>query len=113
MAKTNYWILLVFASEAYMVVVPIFLLACSIYFGFHTMLNIPAFGEQIQARAITNSFSIIEFLNGLGFIVLLVNLVFAFRRKNTKGIINGVFFLGLSVLVLILVYPATVLIPTF
>jgi hypothetical protein len=92
--------------------VPIFLLACSVVFGFHTMLNIPVFGDRMSARAIANSFCIIEFLNSLGFIILLVNLVFSFRKKNTKEIIKMVFFLGLTVLVLILIYPATVLVPT-
>jgi predicted membrane-bound mannosyltransferase len=112
MAKTNYWILLVFTSKAYIVITPIFLLACSIIFGFHTLLNIPVFGDRMQRRAIANSYYTIEFLNCLGFVVLLANLILVFRKKKREEMFKSVFFLGLNALISILLYPMTIFVPT-
>lgn len=112
MAKTNYWMLIVFASEAYTVVLPIFLLVCVMIFGFHAVLNIPTFGERMLARSVANSFGKIELLNCFSFVVLLVNLFISFRKRNTKSVIGMVLLLVLNGLIAILVYPATILAPT-
>ena len=111
MAKTKSWMLLVFASEVYTVVVPSLLLVCSGVFGFHTILNIPDFGLRQQSREIVHLFRIIEILNCLGFSILLADLLFAIRGKTTKHISKKCFFLGLNLLVSLLLYPETISVP--
>jgi hypothetical protein len=112
MAKLNYWMLLVFASKAYTVVMPIFLLACSIFFGFHPILDIHILGGRIQKQAIANSFGVIELLNCFGFVVLLADLILAFSKKKRGEMFKSVPFLGLNALVSILLYPMTIFVPT-
>ena len=111
MTTNNNWRLILFASEAYTLLLPIFIFGCAIIFGFHAILNTPIFGDWTQSRAVTNSFRILELLNCFCFFALLANTLIAFRNKNCERRLLRMFFLGFNVVVLILLYPLTIVVP--
>ena len=108
----KYWHWIVFLCKGYIIAVPGVLLICWFLGYYNAMLHIPSWGMRLESRAIANRFCLIELGYIVCFSVLLLNVFFAISTRNKNEFRSTLIFLTLDVISMILLYPATLVVPT-